>query len=243
MGIAHSPHSGGVSMLVRDSTGVIQGSKKEGLPERVSATPMFTADLMLTIKSAYFQLKNVTISTLEIFESSNRTLLMGCGTNAHHELWDTLHPNDAAGECTVNWCLQNDIEIANDCTTTRRMPHTATRSSPGVTMHRDCEVTRCEASLSSNSDHYWIMFKVCIGIGLTMIVITKPRRVSYVWNKANWREFRNVCDVTMVKKLRKSRRNVDAMNGVVTNGIPTAAKETMPKVKEVSPLLWTREMT
>ncbi|RHW68331.1 hypothetical protein DPX39_110147700 [Trypanosoma brucei equiperdum] len=170
-------------MLVRDSVRVIQGSKKEGLPERVSVTLMFTADLMLTIKSVYFQQKEdfttSTLESLENVENSTRPLVTESETKADHDLRNPLCPNDTAGECIVEWCLQNDIKIANDGTPTRRMTHTETISSLDVTIYRDCEVTRCEASLSPDSDHYWITCEVFIGIGVGMIAITKPRRPLY----------------------------------------------------------------
>ncbi|KAH8618614.1 hypothetical protein ERJ75_000246000 [Trypanosoma vivax] len=58
VGQARTPHECGVSILVRDEVGVEVGVLEKKVPERTTVTPRFSANVSLTITSAYFQKKD-----------------------------------------------------------------------------------------------------------------------------------------------------------------------------------------
>lgn len=105
--------------------------------------------------------------------------------NSHHPAWDKHVPADAAGEIILEWCLNEDMVLANTGAPTRRRPNSQDRSSPDITLYRDCTVSQWTSTLSADSDHYWITYEVAIGPGMDMISTTKPVRKLFSWNKAD----------------------------------------------------------
>ncbi|KAH8615394.1 hypothetical protein ERJ75_000590600 [Trypanosoma vivax] len=57
VGQARTPHGGGVSILVREGVGVEVGVLEKKVPERATVTLRFSANVSLTITSAYFPRK------------------------------------------------------------------------------------------------------------------------------------------------------------------------------------------
>ncbi|CCD20778.1 reverse transcriptase (RNA-dependent DNA polymerase), partial [Trypanosoma vivax Y486] len=244
VGQARTPHGGGVSILVREGVGVEVGVLEKKVPERATVTLRFSANVSLTITSAYFPRKaDVSSESLDTLLGASGPLVVGADVNSHHVLWDPLRPSDDKGECIVDWCVQNDLSIANTGSATRRQPGTAALSSPDITLCRDCEISNWKSTLSPDSDHYWITFDVFVGTSLDVIAPSKPARALYAWNKVRWNDFRKLSDEFIFRRMKRSAKGADAMNEAVTRGIRMAAKRTIPKGKGVAPPFWTPELT
>ncbi|CCD16992.1 unnamed protein product [Trypanosoma congolense IL3000] len=244
VGQARTPHGGGVSILVRDGVGVEVGILEKEVPERATVTLRFSADVSLTIISAYFPRKaDVSSEALDTLLGANGAMVIGADVNSHHVLWDPLRPSDDKGECIVDWCVQNDMRIANTGLATRRQPGTAALSSPDITLCRDCEISNWKSALSPDSDHHWITFDVFVGTSLDVIAPSRPVRALYSWNKARWNDFRKLSDEFIFRGMKRSAKGADALNEAVTRGIRMAAKRTIPKGKGVAPPFWTPELT
>ncbi|CCD17397.1 unnamed protein product [Trypanosoma congolense IL3000] len=195
VGQARIPHGGVGSILVRDGVGVEVGILEKEVPERATVTLRFSADVSLTIISAYFPRKaDVSSWALDTLLGANGAMVIGADVNSHHVLWDPLRPSDDKGECIVDWCVQNDMRIANTGLATRRQPGTAALSSPDITLCRDCEISNWKSALSPDSDHHWITFDVFVGTSLDVIAPSKPVRALYSWNKARWNDFKKLSD-------------------------------------------------
>ncbi|KAH8611189.1 putative Endonuclease reverse transcriptase [Trypanosoma vivax] len=239
-----TPHGGGVSILVRDGVDVEAGVLEKKVPERATVTLRFSANVSLTITSAYFPRKaDVSRESLDTLLGARGSLVVGADVNSHHATCDPLRPSDDRGECIVDWCVQNDRSIANAGSATREKPGTAAPSSPDITLCRDCEVSNWKSQLSPGSDHYWIAFGAFVGTSLDVIAPSKPARALYAWNKARWNEFRKLSDEFIFRRMKRSAKGVDAMNEAVTRGIRMAAKRTIPKGACVAPPFWTPELT
>ncbi|KAG8340109.1 hypothetical protein TRVL_09064 [Trypanosoma vivax] len=142
MGQARTPYCGGASILVREGVGIEVGVLEKKVPERATVTLMFSANVSLTITSPYFPRRtDVSSESLDTLLGASGALVVGADVNSHHVLWDPLRPSDDKGECIVDWCVQNDLSIANTGSTTRRQMGTAALSSPGITLCRHCEVS------------------------------------------------------------------------------------------------------
>ncbi|KAG8339250.1 hypothetical protein TRVL_09921 [Trypanosoma vivax] len=188
-----APHGGGVSILVRDGVSVETGVLEKKVPERATVTLRFSANVSLTITSAYFPRKaDVSSESLDILLGASRPLVVGADVNSRHVLWDALRPSDDKGECIVDWCVQNGLSIANPGSATRRQPGTAALTSPEVTLCRDCEISNWMSTLSPDSDHYWITFDAFVGTGLGAIAPPRPARALRAWNKARWTQLRKL---------------------------------------------------
>ncbi|CCD19869.1 hypothetical protein, conserved (fragment), partial [Trypanosoma vivax Y486] len=183
VGQARTPHGGGVSILVREGVGEEVGVLEKKVPERTTVTLRFSANVSLTITSAYFPRKaNVSSESLDTLLGASGPLVVGADVNSHHVLWDPLRPSEDKGECIVDWCVQNDLSIANTGSATRRQPGTAALSSPDITLCRDCEISNRKPALSPDSDHYWITFDVFVGTSLDAIAPSKPARALNAWS-------------------------------------------------------------
>ncbi|CCD12245.1 unnamed protein product [Trypanosoma congolense IL3000] len=238
VGQARTPHGGGVSILVRDGVGVEVGVLEKEVPERATVTLRFSADVSLTIISAYFPIKSdVSSQLLDTLLGANGAMVIGADVNSHHVLWDPLRPSDDKGEC------KNNMRIANTGLVTRRQPGTAALSSPDVTLCRDCEISNWKSALSPDSDHHWITFDVFVGASLDVIAPSKPVRALYSWNKARWNDFKKLSDEFILRGMKRSAKGADAQNETVTRGTWMAAKRTIPKGKGVAPPFWTPELT
>ncbi|KAH8610289.1 putative Endonuclease reverse transcriptase [Trypanosoma vivax] len=244
VGQARTPHGGGVSILVREGVGEEVGVLEKKVPERATVILRFSANVSLTITSAYFPRKaDVSSESLDTLLGASWPLVAGADVNSHHVLWDPLRPSDDKGECIADWCVQHDLSIANAGSATRRQPGTAALSSPDITLCRDCEISNWKSTLGTDSDHYWITFDVFVGTSLDAIAPSKPARAPYAWNKARWNEFRKLSDEFIFRRMKRSAKGADAMNEAVTRGIRMAAKRTIPKGKGVAPLFCTPELT
>ncbi|KAH8616317.1 putative RNase H putative (RNA dependent DNA polymerase) [Trypanosoma vivax] len=244
VGQARTPHGGGVSILVREGVGVEVGVLEKKVPERATVTLRFSANVSLTITSAYFPRKaDVSSQSLDTLVGASGPLAVGADVSSHHVLWDPFLPSDDKGECIVDWCVQNDLSIANTGSATRGQTGTTALSSPDITLCRDCEISNWKSTLSPDSDHYWITFDVFVGTSLDVIAPSKPARALYAWNKARWNDFRKLSDEFIFRRMKRSAKGADAMNEAVTRGIRMAAKRTIPKGKGVAPPFWTPELT
>ncbi|KAG8343218.1 hypothetical protein TRVL_05955 [Trypanosoma vivax] len=137
----------------------------------------FSANANITIASAYFSRKaDASSESLDILLGASWPSAGGPDVNSHHVSWDPLRPSDDKGECIVDWCVQNDLSIANAGSATRRQPGTAALSSPDITLCRDCEISNWKSTLSPDSDHYWIAFDVFVGTSLDAIAPSKHAR-------------------------------------------------------------------
>ncbi|CCD12793.1 unnamed protein product, partial [Trypanosoma congolense IL3000] len=177
VGQARTPHGGEVSILVRDGVGVEVGILEKEVPERATVTLRFSADVSLTIISAYFPRRaDVSSESLDTLLGANGAMVIGADVNSHHVLWDPLRPSDDKGECIVGWCVQNDMRITNTGMATRRQPGTAALSSPDITLCRDCEISNWKFALSPVSDHHWISFDVFVAASLDVFAPSKLAR-------------------------------------------------------------------
>ncbi|CCD21106.1 putative RNase H putative (RNA dependent DNA polymerase) [Trypanosoma vivax] len=244
VGQARTPHGGGVSISVRGGVGVEVGVLEKKVPERATVTLRFSANVSVTMPSAHFPRKaDVFRESLSALLGASRPLVVGADVNSHHVLWDPLRPSDDKGECIVDWCVQNDLSIANTGSATRRQPGTAALSSPDITLCRDCEISNLKYTLSPDSDRYWITFDAFVGTSLNVIAPSKPARALYAWNKARWNDFRKLSDEFIFRRMKRSAKGEDALSEAVARGIRMAAKRTIPKGKGVAPPLWTPELT
>ncbi|KAH8611346.1 putative Endonuclease reverse transcriptase [Trypanosoma vivax] len=243
-GQARTPHGGGVSILVRDGVGVEASALDKKAPERAAVALRFSANVSLTITSAYFRRKaDASSESLDALLGASGPLVAGADVNSHHVLWDPLRPSEDKGECILDWCVQNDLSIANAGSATRRQLGAAALASPDITVCRDCEVSNWKSTLSPDSVHYWATLDAFVGTGLDAIAPSKRARAPYAWNKARLNEFRKLSDEFIFRGMKRSAKGADAMNEAVTVGIRTAAKRTVPKGKGVAPPFWTPELT
>ncbi|KAH8620349.1 putative Endonuclease reverse transcriptase [Trypanosoma vivax] len=129
---ARTPHGGGPSILFREGVVVEAGVLEKKVPERATVTLRFSYNPSLTIASAYYPRKtDVSSESLDTLLGASGPLAVGADVNSHHVLWDRLRQSDGKGECIVDWCVQNDLVIANTGSATRRQPGTA-QPSPQV---------------------------------------------------------------------------------------------------------------
>ncbi|KAH8617846.1 hypothetical protein ERJ75_000345800 [Trypanosoma vivax] len=106
VGQVSAPHCGGVSILVREGVGVEMGVLEKKVPERASVALRFSANVSLTITSAYFPRRRYASSeSLDTLLGASGPLVVGADANSHHVLWDPLRPSDDKGECIVDWCV------------------------------------------------------------------------------------------------------------------------------------------
>ncbi|CCD21457.1 hypothetical protein, conserved, partial [Trypanosoma vivax Y486] len=211
VGQARTPHGGGVSILVRDAVGVEAGVLEKKVPERSAVRLRFSANVGLTITSAYFHRKaDVSGESLDTLLGARGPLVVGADVNSHHVLWDPLRPSDDKGECIVDWCVQNGLPIGNAGSATRRQPGTAAPSSPDIALCRDCEISNWKSTLSPDSDHYWITFDVFVDTRLDVIAPSKPGLALYAWNRESWNEFRNLSDEFVFRRMKRSAKGADA---------------------------------
>ncbi|CCD19714.1 hypothetical protein, conserved, partial [Trypanosoma vivax Y486] len=244
VGQARTPHGRWVSILVREGVAVEVGVLEKKVPERATVTLRLSAGVSLTITSAYFPRKaDVSSESLDTLLGAGGPLVVGADVNSHHVLWAPLRPSDDKGECIVDWCVQNDLSIANTGSATRRQPGTAALSSPDIVLRRGCAISNWKSTLSTDSDHCWITFDVFVGTSLDVIAPSKPARAPYAWNKARWNEFRKLSDEFVFRRMKRSATGVGALNEAVTRGIRMAAKRTIPKGKGVAAPLCTPELT
>ncbi|KAH8612746.1 hypothetical protein ERJ75_000855500 [Trypanosoma vivax] len=179
-GQARTPHGGGASILVRDGVGVEVGVLERKVPERATVALRFSANVSLTITSAYFPRKaDVCGESLDTLLGATGPLAAEADVNSHHVLCDPLRPSDGKGECIVDWCAQNGLSIANAGSATRRQPGTPALSSPEIALCRDCEISNWKFTLSTDTDHYWITFDAFAGTSLCAIAPSKPARAPY----------------------------------------------------------------
>ncbi|KAH8611123.1 putative Endonuclease reverse transcriptase [Trypanosoma vivax] len=184
-GQARTPHGGGVSILVRDGVGVEASALDKKAPERAAVALRFSANVSLTITSAYFRRKaDASSESLDTLLGASGPLVAGADVNSHHVLWDPLRPSEDKGECILDWCVQNNLPIANAGSATRRQPGAAALLSPDITLCRDCEISNWKSKLSPHSVHYWTTLDAFVGTGLDAIAPSKPTRAPHVWHKA-----------------------------------------------------------
>ncbi|KAG8340484.1 hypothetical protein TRVL_08685 [Trypanosoma vivax] len=112
---------------------------------------------------------------------------------SHHVLCDALRPSGDKGERTVDWCVQNDLSVANTGSATRQQSEMATLPSPYITFAESVK-SNWESVQMPHSDRYWIAFDAFVGTSLDVIVPSNPVRALYAWNKARWNEFRKLSD-------------------------------------------------
>ncbi|KAG8339847.1 hypothetical protein ERJ75_000765400 [Trypanosoma vivax] len=186
VGQARAPHGGGVSILVRDGVGEEVGVLEKKVPERAAVTLGFSANVNLTIISAYYPRKaDVSSESLDTLLGASGSLAVAPNVNSHRVLCDPLRPSDGKGQRIVDWCVQNNLPIANSGSGTRRQPGAAALLSPDITSCRDCKISNWESTLNTESDHYWIAFDAFVGAGLDVIAPSKRARALYAWNKAS----------------------------------------------------------
>ncbi|KAH8616478.1 hypothetical protein ERJ75_000476000 [Trypanosoma vivax] len=239
-GAGEDASRGWASIVVRDGVGVEVGVLEKKVPERAQVTLMFSANVSLTITSAHFAKKeSVSSESLDTLLGVNGPLAAGAVVNSHHVLCDALRPSGGKGERIVDWCVQNDLPIANTGSATRRQPDTAARPSPDIAFCRDCEISNWKSTLSPDSDHHWITFDAFVGTGPDVIAPSKPARAPYAWNKARRNDFRKLSDEFIIRGMKASAKAADAMNDAVTRGIRMGAKGTIHKGKGVAPPFWT----
>lgn len=75
----------------------------------------------------------------------------------------------------MNWCLDNDILVANTGTQKHCKPGSAEMSSPDVTLFRNCEVRDWLPTLGVDSGHFRITYSVVAGSSLERVAPAIPR--------------------------------------------------------------------
>eukprot|EP00796_Vickermania_ingenoplastis_P012730 gene12730-8679_t len=245
LGLARTPHGGGVSILVQDGIGVIRGADAPS-GEIVSATLVFAGNLKLHVTSAYFPRKaHLTDESLRniLVVDENTPLIIGADVNTHHPLWDPSRAADRQGTRLADWATDNGVLFANSGAPTRRKPGSAERSSPDVTMYRGCSVEDWLSTLSGDSDHYWITFSVVLGSSIELIAPAVPRRLLYAWSKANWRKYQVEVAIRLRKVKWSQLKGVDQWNRALTGCIREATNVAVPKGGTAAPPGWTPELT
>ncbi|KAH8617831.1 putative Endonuclease reverse transcriptase [Trypanosoma vivax] len=226
----------GVSILVIEGVGVELGVLEKRVPERATVTLRFSANASLTITSPYFPRRtDVSSESLDTLLGASGPLVVGADANSHHVLCDPLRPSDDKGECIVDWCVQNDLLIANTGSATKRQPGTAALSSLDIALRRDCEISNWESTLRPNSDHYWITLDVFVETSLYAIAPSKPTRALYASKKARCKEFRKLSDEFTHRGMKRPAKSADALNEAVASGIRMAAKRRFPRAR-----VWSR---
>ncbi|KAH8616855.1 hypothetical protein ERJ75_000436800 [Trypanosoma vivax] len=226
----------GASILVRERVGVEVGVLEKNVPERAAVTLRFSANVSLTIASAHFPRKaDVYSESLDTLLGASGPWVLGADASSHHVLWDPLRPSDEKGGCIVDWCVQNDLVIANTGSATRRQPGTAALSSPEITLCRDHEISNWKSALSTDSDYYWITFGAFAGTSMDVIAPSEHARAPCAWNKVRWNEFGKLSGRFIFRGMKMSAKGVDALNEAVARGSRMATKRTIPKGKGVGP--------
>ncbi|KAH8616238.1 hypothetical protein ERJ75_000499200 [Trypanosoma vivax] len=114
VGQARTPHGSGAPILVREGVGVEVGVLEMKVPERATVTLRFSANVSLTIASAYFPRKaDVSSESLNTLPGASGPLVVGAYVNSNKVFWNPLNPGNGKGKCIVDWCVQNDLSIAN----------------------------------------------------------------------------------------------------------------------------------
>ncbi|CCD19171.1 reverse transcriptase (RNA-dependent DNA polymerase) [Trypanosoma vivax Y486] len=244
VGQARTPHGGRVAILVRDGVGVEVGVLDNTDPERVTVTLRFSANVSLTIASAYFPRKaSVSSEPLETLLGARWPLVAGPDVSSHHVLWDSLRPSGDRGECIVVWCVQNGLPIANAGSAARRQTGTAALLSLDIAFCRDCEVSDWKSTLSPHSDHHWIALDAFVGTSLSAIAPPKHPRAPRARNKVRRQGFRKLSDDPIFRGMKRSATGVGALNEAVARGTRMAAKRTFPKGNGVVPPFWPPKLT
>ncbi|KAG8344845.1 hypothetical protein TRVL_04326 [Trypanosoma vivax] len=115
-----APHGCVASILVRDEVDVEVGVLEMKLPERATVTLRFSANVSLTIASAYFARKaDVSSESLDTLLGASTPLVVGADVNSHHVLCDALRPSKCKGECIVDRCVQNGLFVVKTGSATR----------------------------------------------------------------------------------------------------------------------------
>ncbi|KAG8340039.1 hypothetical protein TRVL_09135 [Trypanosoma vivax] len=176
VGQARTPRGRGVSILVIEGVGVEVGVLEKKVPERAIVTLRFSANESLTVASGCFPRKaDVSSESLDTLLGASGPLVVE-GVSSHRVLWDPLGPSDDKGGCIVDWCVQNDLSIANAESATRRQTGTAALLSLGIAFCRDCEISDWKCALSPDSDHHWITLDAFVGTSLSAIAPPKHPR-------------------------------------------------------------------
>ncbi|KAG8341201.1 hypothetical protein TRVL_07971 [Trypanosoma vivax] len=107
MGQARMLYDGGASILVRDGVGVEVGVLDRKVPERTTAALRFSANVSLTITSAYLPRKaDVSSESLDTLLGASGPLVVAAEVSSDHVLCDPLRPSDDKRECTADWCVR-----------------------------------------------------------------------------------------------------------------------------------------
>ena len=109
--------------------------------------------------------------------------------NGHAPLWDLIQPTDKRGEDIVEWALDKELTILNDCSTTRVSRITGNESTPDVTLmgrkwDGKCTWEVCEQI--GSSDH--LPIKITVNSKITHQPIF-GKAARWKRNGVNWNDY------------------------------------------------------
>ena len=116
-----------------------------------------------------------------------------CGDlNVHHPSWDSLVEGDDRGDSLLAWAGNHGYHIWNDPEIpTRTCPSSmgGTRSSPDVTMAKNCTIGNWTAIVNDHSDHSFVDYVVAFGPNIEDHVIptrATRKQARFAFSKADW---------------------------------------------------------
>ena len=235
---------GGVGILVSEA---LQSTLHKGAldpaVEAVTVCVKVNSAELVYFTSAYHPLgSRVSTATLQkMTEDSLQRHVIGTDANVHHPLWDSHVAASPGGSLLVDFSIDNNYTILNDCSPTRRALNSTDSSqlsSPDITLIRGCVGRDWSAKPDPDSDHYFIAYDIIIGDDTPL----QPhvRRARYVFAKADWRKFRSL--VGSGAKSFPYYGTADAMAKHWSRNIATATSRAVPKGTYKCPESWSAEL-
>ncbi len=160
-----------------------------------------------------------------------------CGDfNCHDDAWDSHVAPDEGGSCLLDWASLHSLDIANDAILpTRSATHSSgssrtlrtIRSSPDITLSKDCHIADWQTSMAIESDHHRIFFNVSIANlpSDTRHLKNAPGRTHISFKKADWTSFADKIERTITRHQLGKSRDPQALNNDLLRGLKTASAQ------------------
>ena len=177
-----------------------------------------------------------------------------CGDfNAHHAAWDNNAKEDISGEGIFNWCIDSNIDLANNGSITYMSRSDARSSSPDLTMTTtDLVVKNWSTQSPTSSDHLPITFIISIrGNGEEIRLRDKKKRTTIAWKKVDFAVFNarvrklvqewpanGATGVQKYEWYKKGRQNNLHQRSIRLNSCLLLASRTLPRGCRYDPVPW-----
>ena len=112
-------------------------------------------------------------------------------------MWDSLQPQDQRGNGSLDWILDNDLHIVNDCCATQTSPITGNGSTPNISLcgsNWSVKTSWILAELIGKSDHLPIIIELNHKICYKPVI---PRSGRWPRNSVDWSSFTNEVESKM----------------------------------------------